>query len=442
MTRQSNSSLSPWPIVAIDAIVVGAVIVFHTASGKEIPPSIHIAEALIVGAVGTACALAWWHTVNRQADREAALLARGITAPGADTDALRKEVAENMRVLQHDLNSLGAAVMKRLSSKVESKPEGEHFDAIAGTVTDLAISLAEARETLGNIAADIAETKSATFEMQAQIDQQADALHNFEHTLTGIRPEHTGDYGEGAAPGSLGKALLAGASGAAVSRLIGNGKARRETPAAPLPEVAPLASTDIEGAYDSGDETIPSQDFSIDNDTMEAEWEAPGEDDPELREPLHDTFARTVAPESNAEIEGAGTEGTSNRFDDGVNDDDYANSVTPAHGSGQEDLLSLTAGIETRRKPRRPAKNDTAIIAHIMIGIGNKPFLRGIGPGLTTEKGVPMEYVDVGRWQWISPEPGAPVTLSLWKNDEEPADGDLIEVPAGVTLEIHPQFSH
>lgn len=438
MSRQPTPAFSLWPLIVADAIAVTGIVALHTSLGKEVSPAIHIAEALTIGAIGTACAYFWWHTVNKQADRDAALLARGITPPnsagGADMEALRKDTAENLRVLQEDIHSLGGALMKRLAAN--AKPESEHFDAIAGTVTDLAISLAEARETLAVIAADIAETKSVSFEMQAQIDQQADALRAFEHSVSGIHPTDTPDAGEGAAPGSLGKALLAGASGAAVARLIGNGNSRREPDAE---SVAPLASTDIEGAYDSGDEIIPSQDFAIDTDTMEAEWEAPGEDYPELREPLPDTFAREVAPEITRE-EPAPAEAP--RFDDGVNEDDYADSATPAHADTQGDLLSLAAGVETRRKPRRPAKNDTAIIAHVMIGIGNKPFLRGIGAGLSTDKGVPMEYIDVGRWQWISPEPGEPVTVSLWKNDEEPADGDLVEVPAGATLEIHPQFSH
>jgi hypothetical protein len=441
MPAKPTPAFSLWPLIATDVIAVAGIVALHTSLGKEVSPAIHIAEALTIGGVGAACAYFWWHTVNKQADREAALLARGITpasVTGGDTDALRKEIAENMGVLQNDLNSLGAAVLKRLAAN--AKPESEHFEAIAGTVTDLAISLAEARETLAGIAADIAETKSVSFEMQAQIDQQADALRAFEHSVTGIRSANTIDAGEGAAPGSLGKALLAGASGAAVARLIGNGNSRRETVAGTVTDVAPLASSDIEGAYDSGDEIIPSQDFAIDTDTMEAEWEAPGEDYPELREPLPDTFARQVAPE-NREEETESRE-TQPLFDDGVNEDDYVDSTTPSGNDSHGDLLSLAAGVETRRKPRRPAKTDTAIIAHVMIGIGNKPFLRGIGPGLSTEKGVPMEYVDVGRWQWISPEPGTTVTVSLWKNDEEPADGDLVEVPAGMTLEIHPQFSH
>lgn len=437
MSRTPNPAFSLWPLVAFDVVAVIAIVVLHTSLGNDIPPAIHIAEALAIGGVGAVCAYLWWIGTNRQADREAALLARGVIAPGAaagagDLDAIRKENAENMRVLQNDLNSLGSAVMKRLAAN--AKPESEHFEAIAGTVTDLAISLAEARESLGAIAGDIAEAKSAVFEMQAQIDWQADALRALEHSVTGIRPANTTESGEGAAPGSLGKALVAGASGAAVARLIGNGSGRREV-AEPFGEVAPLASTDIEGAYDSGDEIIPSQDFAIDTDTMEAEWEAPGEDYPELRDPLPETFAREIAPENRQE---AGDEEPLNRFNDGVNEDEDS---AREPGSG-DDLLSLADGVETRRKPRRPSKNDTAIIAHVMIGIGNKPFLRGIGPGLSTDKGVPMEYVDVGRWQWISPEPGVPVTVSLWKNDEDPAEGDLIGIPAGMTLEVRPRFTH
>ena len=47
----------------------------------------------------------------------------------------------------------------------------------------------------------------------------------------------------------------------------------------------------------------------------------------------------------------------------------------------------------------------TALIVNLMIGIGNKPFVRGTGPGLSQDKGVPMSFLGIGRWQWISPDP-------------------------------------
>ena len=70
-----------------------------------------------------------------------------------------------------------------------------------------------------------------------------------------------------------------------------------------------------------------------------------------------------------------------------------------------------------------------------MIGIGNKPFVRGTGPGLSPDKGVPMSFLGIGRWQWISPDPEAPATVEVWKNDQSPM-GEPLHISGGEPLEV------
>ena len=70
-----------------------------------------------------------------------------------------------------------------------------------------------------------------------------------------------------------------------------------------------------------------------------------------------------------------------------------------------------------------------------MIGIGNKPFVRGVGPGLSRDKGVPMSFLGIGRWQWLSPDPEAPATVEVWKNDQTPM-GEALHLPGGEPLEV------
>ena len=77
----------------------------------------------------------------------------------------------------------------------------------------------------------------------------------------------------------------------------------------------------------------------------------------------------------------------------------------------------------------------TALIIYLMIGIGNKPFVRGTGPGLSQDKGVPMGFLGIGRWQWISPDPEAPATVEVWKNDQSPM-GEPLHIPGGEPLEV------
>ena len=77
----------------------------------------------------------------------------------------------------------------------------------------------------------------------------------------------------------------------------------------------------------------------------------------------------------------------------------------------------------------------TALIVNLMIGIGNKPFVRGTGPGLSQDKGVPMSFLGIGRWQWVSPDPEAPATVEVWKNDQSPM-GEPLHISGGEPLEV------
>ena len=42
----------------------------------------------------------------------------------------------------------------------------------------------------------------------------------------------------------------------------------------------------------------------------------------------------------------------------------------------------------------------TRLVATAYIGIGNRLFIRGDGPGLSWEKGVPLQFVSIGKWRW------------------------------------------
>ncbi len=77
----------------------------------------------------------------------------------------------------------------------------------------------------------------------------------------------------------------------------------------------------------------------------------------------------------------------------------------------------------------------TALVINLMIGIGNKPFVRGSGPGLSADHGVPMNFLGIGRWQWVCPQPDAPATVEVWKNDQSPL-GEPIHLSGGETVEL------
>jgi hypothetical protein len=77
----------------------------------------------------------------------------------------------------------------------------------------------------------------------------------------------------------------------------------------------------------------------------------------------------------------------------------------------------------------------TSLIINLMIGIGNKPYVRGTGPGLSPDKGVLMSFLGIGRWQWVSPDPEAPATVEVWKNDQSPM-GEPLHLSGGEPVEV------
>ena len=77
----------------------------------------------------------------------------------------------------------------------------------------------------------------------------------------------------------------------------------------------------------------------------------------------------------------------------------------------------------------------TRLIATAYIGIGNKLFLRGEGPGLSWDKGVPLQFVSIGKWRWETPDAVAPIRARLYKNDQ-------IECVGLGTLTLEPGRQH
>ena len=83
----------------------------------------------------------------------------------------------------------------------------------------------------------------------------------------------------------------------------------------------------------------------------------------------------------------------------------------------------------------------TAVVAKVKIGIGNKPFLRGEGPGLSWEEGVPMNFVEIGKWAWSPSDKDAPLVVQVYRNDEDPDPTGKHEVEPGQKLELSPDFT-
>ncbi len=77
----------------------------------------------------------------------------------------------------------------------------------------------------------------------------------------------------------------------------------------------------------------------------------------------------------------------------------------------------------------------TRLVATAYIGIGNKLFIRGEGPGLSWEKGVALQFVSIGKWRWETADATAPIRAKLYKNDQT-------ECTSVGTLTLEPGYQH
>lgn len=110
---------------------------------------------------------------------------------------------------------------------------------------------------------------------------------------------------------------------------------------------------------------------------------------------------------------------------------------------------ALLAGEDTSPQDKSPASKEdkvekngtTTVVANVMIGIGNKPYLRGEGPGLSWEEGVAMNFIEIGKWAWSPPRKNASLTVQVYRNDQDPDQGGKVEIRPGEKIEITPEFS-
>lgn len=88
----------------------------------------------------------------------------------------------------------------------------------------------------------------------------------------------------------------------------------------------------------------------------------------------------------------------------------------------------------------KPAPVTTTIVAVIDVGFGNSLTLRGEGPGLSWEVGVPLECVADDRWSITLPESAQPVVCKLLLNDSDWSVGDDYTVLPGSSVVLSPKF--
>lgn len=90
-------------------------------------------------------------------------------------------------------------------------------------------------------------------------------------------------------------------------------------------------------------------------------------------------------------------------------------------------------------KPAAPSRPPTVITAYIDIGFGNTLYIRGDGPGLSWENGVPMDCVSDDKWS-LAIEHAQPFAFKVLLNDVTWCAGDDYIATPGANLDFTPTF--
>jgi hypothetical protein len=88
----------------------------------------------------------------------------------------------------------------------------------------------------------------------------------------------------------------------------------------------------------------------------------------------------------------------------------------------------------------KPSVAITKVVAQIDVGFGNTLYIRGEGPGLSWEKGVPLDCVADDQWMLSLAETSRPAVFKFLINDLTWSIGDDYVVQPGDTVELTPTF--
>lgn len=99
--------------------------------------------------------------------------------------------------------------------------------------------------------------------------------------------------------------------------------------------------------------------------------------------------------------------------------------------------VATLAPSETAIAPATPSPDGaTRLTVTAYIGIGNRLFIRGEGPGLSWDEGVPLQFVSIGKWRWETSAAAQTVQFKLYKNDRDECPLPIDRLEAGHQQEL------
>lgn len=213
---------------------------------------------------------------------------------------------------------------------------------------------------------------------------------------------------------------------------------------------APIAEKPVEAesAHQAAVEEQPSAAVEQPNALVEQPSAAVNQSGAEVENSNSEVASNSLAEDGQPASSGAVSSDSAPASKENEKGADFFESSDSPLGLGESDnkkpdFPTLFALPESSGKARKTSKADTCVIVNSLIGIGNKPYLRGAGGGLSADKGVPMEYLEIGKWRYVfPPDSQYPIEFSVYKNDETRSDGgEVFKILPNEKLELNLRFT-
>lgn len=114
----------------------------------------------------------------------------------------------------------------------------------------------------------------------------------------------------------------------------------------------------------------------------------------------------------------------------------------PARKPAAAPRIKKAAAPSPATKPvvTKPKGARVTLVAKVDIGFGNALFVRGSGPGLSWDKGTPLECTSTDTWTIALPAVEQPFTFKFVLNDSAWSTGDDFSAAPGETVTVTPSF--
>ena len=329
-------------------------------------------------------------------------------------EALAAKENDDREALEQELEELRAANSTQLKAVA---------DKIAKAATDWAALEVATRQQLTGAEAAVAKLQSGATHAAEKFESHiASALKHLDAKVAELEKALQAAPAPAAAPAKPDKPVSHEAPAAFAPAVIISVPAPAE-PAAPAPVVEPATVTP-EPAPEAVEPAPDIAAAAVVDAIAPAAEEAPKPKKPRApRKPKADDVlsAMSSEPVVEAPAEPATAEPAPAEPAPVVATATESSDESSSHDSGGDSAVEASASSD----------GATRLLATAYIGIGNKLFIRGDGPGLSWDHGVPMQFVSIGKWGWFTHEASGPVRIKLYKNDELAAlSGEITLEPA------------